>query len=138
MQNLTTFEELIKIQKQQKELAEHKRELEIRKQKGITKEANAKIKELTRNGDLETLKDYKRKYWSYTTGMHIAEFSQQFMGYKLTKAKFEAIEHEQDKQEQEQHEEPEQEIIPTTKEKPKLVASPNPQQIEMFCDYVLF
>lgn len=111
---------------------------EVRRYYGITKEANKKIKELTRNGDLETLKDYKKKYWSYTTGMHIAEFSQQFMGEKLTKAKFEAIEHEADKQEPKHHEEPEQPSIPTTKEEPKLVASPNPQQIEMFCDYIPF
>ena len=59
--------------------------------------------------------------------------------YKLyKKAKNEAIEHELDKQEPEHHEEPEQPSIPTTKEEPKLVASPNPQQIEMFCDYIPF
>ncbi len=111
---------------------------EIRRYYGITKEANAKIKELTRNGDLETLKDYKKKYWSYTTGMHIAEFSQQFIGEKFTKAKFEALEHQQDK-EQPQHDEPLNQVEPKQNQvEPKLVASPNPQQIEMFCDYVPF
>lgn len=106
---------------------------EARRYYGVTKETNAKIKELTRTGDLETLKNYKKQYWSYTTGMHIAEFSQQFMGEKLTKAKFEAIEHENDKQEP-HIEEPEEKITPTAKEEPKLIASPAGQQIEMFSD----
>ena len=109
---------------------------EARRYYGVTKETNAKIKELTRTGDLETLKNYKKQYWSYTTGIHIAEFSQQYMGEKLTKVKFEKIEHENDKQETKHDEEPEQEITPTTKEKPKLVASPASQQIEMFSDYI--
>ena len=56
------------------------------------------------------------------------------MGEKLTKVKFEKIEHENDKQESKHDEEPTQEITLTAKEEPKLVASPNPQQIEMFCD----
>ena len=106
---------------------------ETRRYYGRDKKALEEYQKLTQEQKIDELKKYKKQYWSYTTGIHIAEFSQQFMGEKLTKVKFEKIEHENDKQET-HYEEPTQKIIPTAKEEPKLAASPNPQQIEMFSD----
>lgn len=107
---------------------------ETRRYYGRDKKALEEYQKLTQEQKIDELKKHKKQYWSYTTGIHIAEFSLQFMGEKLTKVKFEKIEHENDKQEAKHDEEPTQEITPTTKEEPKLAASPNPQQIEMFSD----
>lgn len=70
---------------------------EIKRYYGLDKQARAKAKELKD----DELKAFMRKYWSYTTGIHIIEFSTQFMGEKITKKLFEAIPHVNDlKQEQ--------------------------------------
>lgn len=106
---------------------------ETRRYYGRDKKALEEYQKLTQEQKIDELKNYKKQYWSYTTGIHIAEFSQQFMGEKLTKVKFEKIEHENDKQEP-HIEEPEEKITPTAKEEPKLIASPAGQQIEMFSD----
>lgn len=70
---------------------------ETRRYYGRDKKALEEYQKLTQEQKIDELKKYKKQYWSYTTGIHIAEFSQQFMGEKLTKVKFEKIEHENDK-----------------------------------------
>lgn len=70
---------------------------ETRRYYGRDKKALEEYQKLTQEQKIDELKKHKKQYWSYTTGIHIAEFSQQFMGEKLTKVKFEKIEHENDK-----------------------------------------
>ena len=70
---------------------------EARRYYGRDKKALEEYQKLTQEQKIDELKKHKKQYWSYTTGIHIAEFSQQFMGEKLTKVKFEKIEHENDK-----------------------------------------
>lgn len=70
---------------------------ETRRYYGRDKKALEEYQKLTQEQKIDELKKHKKQYWSYTTGIHIAEFSLQFMGEKLTKVKFEKIEHENDK-----------------------------------------